>query len=178
MTALPDRSIHLICADLPYGVIECAWDVRLPLVPLWDHYRRLLVPEGAVALTAQQPFATDLINSNRPWFRHDLVWDKVAVTGFLDARRRPLRRHESVLVFSPRAPRHNPQMGPGLPYNSNRAADRAEVYGRHRRTKTINPGERLPTSIIQISNANSALRGKVHPTQKPVELMACNRSRP
>lgn len=175
MSEIDDGSVDLVLADLPYGTTACKWDVIIPFEPLWAHYRRVLRPRGAVVLTACQPFSTKCINSNPRWFRYELVWDKVATTGFLDARRRPLRRHELVLVFSPRAPRYNPQFDPGEPYKVRRKAQVIEVLGRKKATdhdrETVSDGRRYPTSILRFSNSTFAVGPKVHPTQKPLALM-------
>lgn len=170
LPTLPDSSVNLIYVDLPYGCTACHWDHPIPLGPLWREYRRLLAPGGAVVLTATMRFAVELINSNPKWFRYDLVWSKVAVTGFLDANRKPLRAHEHILVFAPKMPAYNPQMTPGDPYSITRHADRSEVYGQHRRRTTVNAGVRYPTSVLTISNGNSARKKKEHPTQKPDPL--------
>lgn len=172
MAELPDGSVDLVLADLPYGSTKCEWDQIIPLAPMWAQFRRLLAPSGAVVLTACQPFTSELVTSNRKWFRYELVWDKVGSTGFLDANRRPLRRHESILVFGPRMPSYRPQMGTGKPYGVKSRSGVSTIYGKHCRGDAVNDGARFPTSIVTISNANAAQRGKVHPTQKPVELGA------
>jgi site-specific DNA-methyltransferase (adenine-specific) len=175
MSQLEPGSVDLVLADLPYGTTACRWDSVIPFGPLWAHYRRLLKPDGAVVLTACQPFSTKLINSNPKWFRYELVWDKVSTTGFLDANRRPMRRHELVLVFSPKAPPYRPQFEPGEPYRTTRKGKAIEVLGNKKATlqdrETVNLGRRYPTSIIRFSNSTFAVGRKVHPTQKPLALM-------
>jgi len=101
MPELEAGSIDLVLADLPYGVTACEWDKVLPFDRLWVEYERLLKPNGAVVLTASQPFTTKLISSKLDWFRYELVWKKNTVTGFLNAKHQPLRAHENVIVFSP-----------------------------------------------------------------------------
>jgi site-specific DNA-methyltransferase (adenine-specific) len=173
MPRLPPASVDLILCDLPYGVTDCAWDKRLPVGPLFEEYKRLLAPRGAIVLTATQPFTTDLVNACRPWFRYDLVWDKSAPVGFLNANRMPLRRHESVLVFYPALPIYHPQFTSGRPYKSRAGGTKAA--GVYRQTKAIaadNPGRRYPTSILEFSReTNSGGKKRLfHPTQKPVAL--------
>lgn len=168
LPTIPDHSMHLICCDPPYGSTDCEWDVRLPMQPLWEQYRRLLVPGGAVVLFADLRFAIDLIGSApKNWYRYELVWDKVSSAGFLDANRRPLRRHEYVLVFGPRMPVYRPQLTEGKPYSTHQAGDRAAHYGRHRRIDSVNTGTRHPTSILRFPRP--CRQG--HPTAKPVELL-------
>jgi len=111
MPKLPDRSVDVILADLPFGITDLAWDRRLDLDALWLEYRRLLRERGAVLLFATQPFATDLINAARKWFRYEWIWLKPRPNGFLNAHKMPMRAHEQVLVFYPRLPHYRP---PGL----------------------------------------------------------------
>ena len=170
LPAIPAASIDLVCADLPYGTTACRWDQIIPLEPLWAEYRRVLKPRGAVVLTASQPFTTDLIQSNRKWFRFDDVWDKIGTTGFLDAKRRPLRRHESILLFAPSGRyTYNPQMTTGRLRRKGGTTDKPDqVYRPHAIAARLSD-QYYPTSVLPISNAVKV--GKTHPTQKPVALM-------
>lgn len=173
MPRLPGASIDLVLCDLPYGVTDCSWDKRLPLDRLFAEYKRLLAPRGAIVLTATQPFTTDLVNACRSWFRYDLVWDKTAPVGFLNANRMPLRRHESVLVFYPRLPVYHPQFSAGRPYRSRAGGEKAAgVYRKTRALSSENPGRRYPTSILEFSRETNGngVRRLFHPTQKPVAL--------
>lgn len=99
MKELPDASIDMILCDLPYGITSNKWDVPLPLDKLWEEYKRIIKPNGVIALFGQGKFYVDLVNSNRKWFRYDLVWDKVMISGFLNANKMPLRRHEQIAIF-------------------------------------------------------------------------------
>jgi site-specific DNA-methyltransferase (adenine-specific) len=169
MPTLPAASIDLVCADLPYGTTACKWDTVIPFAPLWAEYRRLLKSTGVVVLTASQPFTSALVMSNPAWFRYEWVWDKRLPSGYLSAKRRPMARHESVLVFAPRSPRYNPQMRLGVLRNKgSKGTGKTECYGSHTATVTRSD-QYYPTSIIEISNANRA--EKVHPTQKPLDLI-------
>lgn len=97
MDAIPDGSVDLILCDPPYGITACKWDRRIPFEPLWKHYLRVLAERGAVLLFAQQPFATALAASAPPgWLRYEWIWDKGQPTGFANAKRMPMRRHENV----------------------------------------------------------------------------------
>jgi len=110
MPTIEAGSVDLILCDLPYGITACKWDSVIPFEPLWAEYRRLIKPNGAIVLTASQPFTSALVMSNPRMFRYSLVWDKVnRVTGGLNANRMPLRRHEDVLVFYEKLPTYNPQ---------------------------------------------------------------------
>lgn len=173
MPRFPAASIDLILCDLPYGVTDCAWDKKLPLDRLFQEYRRLIRPHGAIILTATQPFTTDLIGACRSWFRYDLVWDKSAPVGFLNANRMPLRRHESILVFYKHLPPYHPQFATGKPYRSKgRGMKKPGVYKATANLPIDNPGRRYPTSILEFPrDANNGTRRRLfHPTQKPQAL--------
>ena len=170
MRSIPDTSIDLVLCDLPYGTTQCKWDVVIPFAPLWEAYKRIVKPRGAIVLTAAQPFTSALVMSNPKWFRHESIWDKTLITGFLDARRRPLRRHESILLFAPRGGfTYNPQKSSGKPYKAKPPSKPTEVYGAFRSQCAINStGDRFPTSIIAIKNSRRDRSG--HPSEKPVAL--------
>lgn len=85
MKLLNDRSIDLICTDLPYGVTQNKSDIVIPFEPLWEQYERIIKENGAIVLFGQGMFYIDLVDSNRKLFRYDLVWDKILTTGFLNA---------------------------------------------------------------------------------------------
>ena len=142
----------------------------IPLVPLWVEYARLLKPNGAVVLTATQPFAAALVMSRPRWFRHEWVWDRGPRTsGHLDAKRRPMRRHELVLVFGPRRVRYYPIKTPGPEHRSSSPGSRSEVYGRHDARRTYESAERYPVDVLAIPAVDA--RRRIHPAQKPVALM-------
>jgi DNA modification methylase len=150
MADIPDGSIDLILADLPYGTTACKWDVVIPFEPLWAHYRRVLKPRGAVVLTASQPFTSMLVMSNPKWFRYEWVWDRVnKYTGHLNAKKRPMRRHETVV---------------------NAAQRTAATYGAHHTEKLRSSDglSAMPGSVLRIKGHD---KKGVHPTQKPVALM-------
>ncbi len=172
MCLIPDKSIDMILCDLPYGVTaRNKWDEIIPFEPLWEQYERIIKDNGMMCFTATQPFATKLINSNNKLFKYDLIWDKKLSTGFLNAKRQPLRRHELILCFYKKMPTYNPIMRKGKQRSKGgKLYSLSDCYG------TINqPKEKeiydeyYPTSIIEIGNANQ--KENVHPTQKPVELI-------
>lgn len=174
MPRVPPGTVDLILTDLPYGMTDCDWDKVLPFQVLWWNYRRLLKPRGAVALTASQPFATDLGASCREWLKVEWIWDKVnRSTGFANARKRPLKIHENVMVFYRRQPTYNPQMTKGAPYVAKRPAGKKWI-GMHGETGahvTRNEGTRYPTTILRIPAAGHGEPRGLHPTRKPVRLM-------
>lgn len=110
MRSIDDGSIDMVLADLPYGTTACKWDTTIPLVPLWEQYKRIIKPNGAIVLTASQPFSSLLVSSNPRWFRHEWIWEKPRPTGFQFAKYAPMRAHESVLVFSRQSSNYGPIM--------------------------------------------------------------------
>lgn len=179
MDWLPDQSINLILCDLPYKMTHLRWDKMIPLEPLWEQYKRLITPNGVIALTAVQPFTSKLVMSNLEMFRYDWVWEKNNVGGFMNARYMPLRVHESVLIFSPMRVRPPNKAANHATYNPQGVADcQVRTKGRSKpaaccsmnglvpgaiytRTKTG-----FPKSILKFASATKT----VHPTQKPVPL--------
>ena len=100
MKGIPDKSIDMILADLPYGTTACKWDTIIPFEPLWEQYKRIIKDNGAIVLTASQPFTSALVMSNPKMFKYEWVWEKDYPTGFPHANYRPMKRHENILVFS------------------------------------------------------------------------------
>jgi site-specific DNA-methyltransferase (adenine-specific) len=162
---MEERSVDMVLCDLPYGMTDNPWDRVIELDALWEQYRRVVKPRGAVVLTASQPFTTAQVASNRKWFRHEWVWVKRAASGHLNANRAPMRKHENVLVFSSGAPDYRPQRL------------RACRIARHGSTGSANWGRAdnrggfqrwtgYPTTVLEFG----ADAEKLHPTQRPVAL--------
>lgn len=97
---LPDQSVDMILADLPYGTTACSWDTVIPFVPMWEAFKRVIKPRGAIVLFAGQPFTSLLIASNVEMFKYTLVWEKSVAANFFNAKNKPLSLHEDVCVFS------------------------------------------------------------------------------
>lgn len=172
MRTFPDRSVHAVITDPPYGSTDCHWDKRFDLGAWWEQVDRVSTETSVVVCFAAQPFATDVINSNRKAFRYELIWDKLAPVGFLNANRQPLRVHELLLIFCrrPGASIYTPQFTAGKPYRMKAKADRGSVYRSHRAVEVDNPGRRHPTSILR--HAKPTGRARLHPTEKPVSLLS------
>jgi site-specific DNA-methyltransferase (adenine-specific) len=167
MPLLPDRSVDLILSDPPYGITENGWDSPVDLDLLWAEYKRLIRPGGAILLTAQCPFDKLLGMSNRRWLRYEWIWEKSRATGFLHARRSPLRAHENILVFYESTPRYNPQFTDGKPYRTGRGNQFIRHLGRSvGAAVTENSGYRYPRTVLHVPSEGSP----IHPTQKPVAL--------
>lgn len=176
MKEIPSGSVDMILTDPPYGTTACKWDSIIPLEPMWEQLKRIIKPNGAIVMTASQPFTSSLIMSNPRQFRHNLVWDKVSPTGHLNAKKKPLLRHEDIVVFS--GAKHgrftySPEMRTGEYRNKSpkRSTDdvKGRCYGVVKHKEDNFNDKYYPTSIYKHSTANRL--NKVHPTQKPVELM-------
>lgn len=169
MVEVPDHTVDMIFTDLPYETTHNVWDKRISLEELWEQYKRVLKSGGVVLLFSQQPFTTDLVNSNRKWFRYEWVWQKSRPVGFLNANRMPLRFHENIVVFYEHLPTYNPQKTPGKPYTS-KGARYTTNYRPFKPIPTTNrDGMRYPRDVVTFSSGNNI--GKIHPTEKPVDLL-------
>ena len=115
---IPDKSVNLIICDLPYGRTKNEWDIPLDLKSLWVEYKRIIADNGVIILFADGMFMAELMQSNKKMWRYNLIWDKVLTTGFLNARRMPLRRHEEICVFYGKHATYNPQFTEGEPLHS------------------------------------------------------------
>jgi DNA modification methylase len=164
LPTIPASSVDMVLCDLPYGTTQNKWDSIIPLDRLWAEYRRIC--RGAIVLTAAQPFTSALVMSAPDLFKYQWVWDKSQVTGFLNAKKQPLRRHEDVLVFYSRQPTYNPQFSDGKPYSISRSHATSN-YGSQVYNSTDSDGRRYPTSILAIPQPRVK---DGHPTQKPVAL--------
>ena len=179
MPTIPDNSVDMVLADLPYGVEAAgSWDKLVPLDKLWCQLERIVKQDTAMVFTAVHPFVMQLINSNPALFKYEWIWDKKNAANFYQSRYQPLRTHENILVFSKAAAtytkqstklRYNPQMGSGEPYARTRLNSGNYSYRNSwQQHKTENAGTRYPTSILHI--VRPQMGGSLHPTQKPVAL--------
>ncbi|GAB4059236.1 site-specific DNA-methyltransferase [Uliginosibacterium sediminicola] len=173
--AVPDRSVNLILADLPYGSTSCPWDSIIPLGPMWAEYARVLAPGGCILLFGDMAFAATLITSNRRWYSHDVVWDKNKCGSPGLAKYRPMRTHEFVLCFAPGRYTYNPQMEEGEPYTRKppkqiRCNHHGYGFAGTKAEGIENKGTRFPKSVRRVSRDFSAQQ-QIHPTQKPVPFL-------
>ncbi len=172
MREITDRSIDMVIADLPYGTTNLSWDTCIDLDKFWPLIRRICKKEALIIMTAQQPFATDLINSNRKNFAYELIWEKTMALGFLSANKRPMRLHENILIFRNGGKSvYNPQKKKAKQGMNGRRGSRSENH--HYATQYIgkghsNNGEHFPDSILKFSNGHAGKSN--HPTEKPVPL--------
>lgn len=173
LPTLAPHSIDLILCDLPYGTTACKWDSIIPYKQLWNNYLRIIKPNTAIVLTASQPFTSTLITSNISMFKYIWTWNKVnRISGHLNAKKQPLRITEDIVVFYQRQPTYIPQMIKGKPYTAKSIGNKSSCYGKQSDgIVTVNKGEHYPRNLISIEADERGTVGRIHPTQKPIELM-------
>ena len=175
MKDIPNGSIDMILADLPYGTTQCKWDSIIDLHKLWEQYERIIKPNGAIVLTAAQPFTSILVMCNLKLFKYDWVWKKPKGTGHLNAKKQPMRDKEDVLVFYKNQCTYNPQWTWGEPYTNLKSGktakpSTAEVSGKYMNGaeyRNGSDGRRYPKQVQEFGVVE---RGTIHPTEKPVDL--------
>lgn len=172
LSLLPDNCIDLMLTDPPYNLTKNEWDKPIDLELLWKEWHRVVKKNGAILITSQQPFTTDLINSNRQYFRYDLIWEKSRSTGFLNANKMPMRSHEHILVFYKELPTFNPQKTKGNPNHiSNGKISnicKNNNYGKFNQLIQYNTEYKFPRSVIYFEQNDP--NKIIHPTQKSLDL--------
>lgn len=170
MKQIPDASIDLILSDLPYGTTTAPWDSVIPFDELWAQYRRIARDNTAIVLTANQPFTAALLMSQPKLFRCEWIWDKHNASNFANAKRQPLKQHESVLVFSKKPPRYFPQMVAGKPNHKQGSStvNKSDTRNISGRSPDDLSGLKYPKTILDFPKHSSQVG--LHPTQKPVAL--------
>lgn len=170
MATLPSASVDLILCDLPYGTTQNKWDSIIPLDALWREYWRIAKPNAAIVLTAAQPFTSALVMSNPATFKYQWIWEKTIATGFLNAKKQPLRAHEDVLVFGRGQTLYNPQMIDRQERKvSRRVGTKTTNYGAADKETFYDSTARYPRSVQVFPSRTDG--DALHPTQKPVALM-------
>jgi len=168
MDEIDDHSVDFVLADLPYGTTQNAWDVVIPFEPLWKQYKRVVKKNGAICLFSSQPFTTLLNYSNLAWYRYEWIWMKSRATGFLDANRKPLKKHEIISVFYEESPAYHPQ---GIvPYNKLNRRGKSGTgsnWGQVQSNNYVQKFTNYPVSTIYFAS----VQDKLHPTQKPLDLL-------
>lgn len=179
MQNIPDNSCDCILCDLPYGQLNrsnksASWDVVIPFELLWVQYERIIKDNGAIVLFAQGMFTAQLMMSNPKMWRYNLIWQKGGrCSGFLNAKRQPLREHEDICVFYKKQPTYNPQMAKCLPHQRNHSRGKMEkeqtnrCYGKFGKAEDIITDLKYPKSILNFKRPHP----QIHPTEKPVALL-------
>ena len=168
---IPDKSVQLILADLPYGTTANKWDSVLDLNKLWDEYERILTPKGNIVLFGAGLFAFKLALSNEKLFRYDMVWKKSKCGSPLTAKYMPLKKHEMIMVFGKSASYYYPQLVEGTPYKRKWTPNKVNnmEYG-IAGVQTDNKGTRHPITVLDFPQ-QWRRQDQIHPTQKPLELI-------
>ena len=169
MKSIPSGSIDAIITDPPYGTTACKWDSVIDFKLMWEQLNRIIKPNGAIVLFGSEPFSSALRMSNIKNYKYDWIWDKKLGGNSMLVKKQPSRVVENIMVFN----KHNyyPQMEErGKPvYKNNKNKATYESANKHNdKALRVKNNIYYPKSIISIYNNR---RGKVHPTQKPVELM-------
>lgn len=172
MKDIKPNSIDLILADLPYGTTRRnKWDIAIPFESLWGEYERIIKDNGVIALFGDEPFASKLRLSNEKLYRYDWVWIKSIPTGFLNAKKMPLKNTETISIFYKKLPLYNPQMRSGKPYVRKKGTTSLNYGKADKNTITINHGTRYPVKTINFKSSSHSSKTFTHPTQKPVDLL-------
>ena len=179
MKKIPDASVDCIICDLPYGTTKNSWDSVIPLDELWTHYNRIIKENGAIILFSQMPFAAVLACSNLNDFKYEIVWQKENATGFLNSNFAPMKIHENILVFSKSSAGFVKDKSKAMVYNPQfvkvckpyvcKQGSQSKNYGKQNSKPciTVSNGDRFPTDLVYFGRDKE----KIHPTQKPVDLI-------
>jgi site-specific DNA-methyltransferase (adenine-specific) len=177
MPQMESGMFDMILCDLPYGTTSLKWDAVIPFDKIWEQYERLIKPNGAIVLTASQPFTSMLVMSNTKYFKYELIWEKTMPTGVAHSSYMPMKYHENILVFYKSKPTFNKIMAERS--ESGKVRAKTPIYGNSDKSNHVNMGKQPakqynpnlvnPKSVMKFNSvANS--NGKLHPTQKPVPL--------
>lgn len=177
MKNIEDGSVDMILCDLPYGTTHNQWDTVIPPDKLWEQYNRIIKSNGAILLFGQDKFTATMMLSNSKMHRYNIIWDKHLKSGFLNAKKMPLRQHEDIMVFYKNPPVYNPQKIPGAKNHSkgnceNKTADNAysnRCYGDFKVLPSDVSGMKYPSSIWSFTKPAACVA--IHPTEKPIELL-------
>ena len=176
MASIPDGSIDMICADLPYGTTACKWDTIIPFDPLWAHYKRVIKSNGSIVLFGSQPFTSALVMSNPKWFKYEVIWFKNVPTGMAQASYAPMKYHENILVFCEgKIDTFNKEMeqreGVGKDCYKYEHYCGESNHVKLDKVKKFYDANLVNPSSVQLFTVVPNRNGKVHPTQKPVSLL-------
>lgn len=179
LKTLPDKSVDMVLTDPPYGVLDFKWDNEIDNEKLWQELKRVIKPNCIIALFGIEPFSTQVRLSNIKNYKYDWYWKKSAVGGFINAKKRPLKTLENIMVFSDGVPRYYPQ---GLVRLDKKKPRKAEKLSKRsggdgalyscnsKASEYVQEFTNYPRHILEFGNSNSTKRG-LHPTQKPTDLL-------
>ena len=178
---IPDKSVQLILADLPYGTTQCKWDSVLDLNKLWCEYKRIIADDGNILLFADEPFTSILICSNLEQFRQRITWDKQVAGNHLNSKKMLLKVTEDICLFTPSKlgnQTYNIQLTEKPKANirdrekENRKEFNGGYVGKHKSTlsKEYLKDKSYPNNLWSINSKEAECNAlnRLHPTQKPI----------
>lgn len=173
MKDIPDGAVDCIISDLPFEITNCHWDKKIPFEPMWEQFKRVTKKNAAIALFANGKFLIELAASNLKMYRYKIVWLKNLATGFLNAKKMPLKAHEDILIFYRQLPTYNPQFTQGKPYDYSRIVKWSDNYRAGKCQGAVNEtGDRFPRDTQAFKGCFGGNCPEMfHPTQKPVDLL-------
>ena len=171
MKDIPDESIDMILADLPYGTTDNKWDTIIDFNKLWEQYNRITKSNAAIVLFGTEPFSSLLRLSNPKMYRYDWIWNKKKAGNIFLAKKQPMKIHENISVFGKKSPKYYPIKTPRKNIKMSKNYGTGKNFSNYVTSgnKVYKYKDKYPVSIQEFSNANQ--KGKVHPTQKPVKLL-------
>jgi len=172
MKSIPDGSIDAIITDPPYGTTACKWDSVIPFDLMWEQLNRIIKPNGAIVLFGSEPFSSALRMSNIKNYKYDWVWDKKLAGNGVLAKHQPLKIHELIHIFSEKGrAAYLPQKTKGrLRKKMFNGVGNTTILNTLSECKETYNDDYYPKTILEFSMAGQR-KGRLHPTQKPVELM-------
>ena len=178
LSKMEDKSVDCIICDLPYGTTACKWDNVIPFGSMWNELEHIIKPNGAIVLFGSQPFTSALIMSNPKAFKYETIWEKTMPTGVAQSSYMPMKYHENILVFGKGKITFNKQMAERS--ESGKVRAKTPIYGNSDKSNHVNMGKQPakqydqekvnPKSVIKFGSVPNS-NGKLHPTQKPLDLM-------
>ena len=175
MKNIDDKSVDLILCDLPYGQTKMTWDVKLPFNELWEEWNRILKDDSMVVLFSSGMFTFEVVNSNLKDFKYRLIWKKNVPSGMSSAKYRPMKYFEEICVFKKGAGIYNPIMKERIGekkacYNYNHYCGKSNHINVDKVKKKYDPDFVQPSDVLEFKVVPNR-KGKLHPTEKPVELL-------
>lgn len=184
MKSIPDSSIDAIITDPPYGTTACKWDSVIPFELMWAELKRIIKPNGAIALFGSQPFTSALIMSNPKMFKYEWIWEKSMPNNFCQASYQPMKYHENILVFAKNKTKYYPIMEDRSDVGKKRLKNNGKILDSSNNTsefmnfkrgngiyRQYDPNKINPKSVQKFKSVPNCNGTKLHPTQKPVELL-------
>lgn len=172
MKKIEEHSVDCIICDLPYGTTNCKWDIIIPFEDLWRQYERIAKNTTPILLFGIEPFSSEIRMSNLKDYKYDLYWHKTLCSNFMMGKKQPFFKIETISVFYKNSPTYNPIMCEGKPYEVKEShieqRGMQQKYNIKKKADISNKGERFPDNLLEFNSLGS---GKLHPTQKPLDLI-------